>query len=192
MVILGVEGGEHRLRVHQDTSEGTIAAASRTKALQAIRSSPLYLMRVRNSRALVLRLQYARPTSSRILSACSPGSTFGGVVGHNMAAALASRAVRAGSGRVNVDVRCQLEWSRKRRGRDRGPGIRHQEAEAEAGAQAECRSVRKGLRIRPRAGPRRAKLVAPPSPALVLRPEPQDEHHVLARGSAVRKIATSR
>lgn len=64
-----------------------------------------------------------------------------------MAAALASRAVRAGSGRVNVDVRCQLEWSRKRRGRDRGPGIRHQEAEA--GAQAECRSVRKGLRIRP-------------------------------------------
>lgn len=117
-----------------------------------------------------------------------------------MAAALASRAVRAGSGKVNVDVRCQLghrrgrqlEWSRKRRGRDRGPGIRHQEAEAEAGAQAECRSVRKGLRIRPRAGPRRAKLVAPPSPALVLRPEPQDEHHVLARGSAVRKIATSR
>lgn len=57
MVILGVEGGEHRLRVHQDTSEGTIAAASRTKALQAIRSSPLYLMRVHNSRALVLRLR---------------------------------------------------------------------------------------------------------------------------------------
>lgn len=82
-------------------------------------------------------------------------AAFGGVVGHNMAAALASRAVRAGSGKVNVDVRCQLghrrgrqlEWSRKRRGRDRGPGIRHQKAEA--GAQAECRSVRKGLRIRP-------------------------------------------